>query len=279
MGGSTLVKRVVTACILIPCVIAAVLFLPTSYLAVCFAVIALLAGWEWTNLAGITGGSAKAIFVLLLAVALWGVHELLGQSWFMQWLFPVSAIWWFSVTYALTRYTRIEQAAPGLDLLRALMGLIVIIPLWAALVVLHGSDGDGPLTLLFLMILIWVADSGAYFAGRRWGRKKLAPVISPKKTWEGVYGAVIGALICGLLFTWYRSDIEGAYLLVPICILTVLMSVVGDLFESLLKRRVAMKDSGNLLPGHGGVLDRIDSLTAAAPVFLLGLQFATGLQP
>lgn len=277
MGGSTLVKRVLTAGILIPSVIAAVLFLPPIYLALCFAVIALLAGWEWTNLSGISSNSSKVVFILVLAVGLWGTHELLPQAWIMDWFFQISAVWWFAVTFALTRYTRIEPASPGPDLLRIVMGFVVIIPLWASLVVLHGSGEDGPLTVLFLLILIWVADSGAYFAGRRWGKRKLAPVISPGKTWEGIYGAVGGALICGILLAWYRSDVEGALWLVPVCVLTVLMSVVGDLFESLLKRRVAMKDSGNLLPGHGGVLDRIDSLTAAAPIFLLGLQFTTGL--
>lgn len=156
------------------------------------------------------------------------------------------------------------------------MGPIVLTPLWTALVALHGNGEDGPSSVLFLMILIWVADSGAYFAGRQWGRNKLAPVISPGKTWEGVYGAVFGALICGLLLAWYRSDIEGFHWLVPVCVITVLMSVVGDLFESVMKRKMDMKDSGTLLPGHGGVLDRIDSLTAAAPVFVLGLQLAIG---
>ncbi len=276
MSASTLVKRVMTAGILIPGVIAAVLFLPTTYLALCFGLITLLGGWEWTNLSGISSLSSKLFFILILSLSLWGVHELLAQAWLVEWFLYISVLWWFGVTFALTRYRQIEPATPGPDLLRAAMGFVVLIPLWVFLVLLHSSGEDGPQTVLFLMILIWVADSGAYFAGRRWGKTKLAPVISPGKTWEGVYGAVAGALICGAVLAWIQSDVEGALLLVPVCVLTVLMSVVGDLFESLLKRRVAMKDSGNLLPGHGGVLDRIDSLTAAAPVFVLGLQFATG---
>jgi len=276
MGASSLLKRVLTASILIPSVITAVLTLPTSYLAICFAVISLMAGWEWTNLSSLSSNPSKAAFILVLAVSLWATHELLAQSWFREWLFHLSVIWWFGVTYALTRYSRIEPAAPGSDLLRAVMGFVVIIPLWSALVVLHSSGSDGPMTVLFLLILIWVADSGAYFSGRRWGNRKLAPVISPGKTWEGVYGAMAGAVICGIMLAWYWSDQEDALWLVPVCVLTVLLSVVGDLFESLLKRRVGMKDSGNLLPGHGGVLDRVDSLTAAAPIFLVGLQLTTG---
>ena len=130
--------------------------------------------------------------------------------------------------------------------------------------------------LLFLLVLIWIADSGAYFAGSRWGKRKLAPAISPGKSWEGVYGALLGALLCGVLLAWYYQDSAGAVWLIPVCILTVIMSVVGDLFESVLKRKMGMKDSGTLLPGHGGVLDRIDSLTAAAPVFMLGLQLSIG---
>ncbi len=277
MGASTLLKRVLTASILIPSVIAAVLFLPTSYLALCFALIALLAGWEWATLSGFLNNFSRVLFILVLAAVLWASYLLLDHPWFTDWLFYLSAVWWFVIAYILTRYTKIELAKPGPDMMRAVMGLIVLVPLWVALVVLHRSGDDGPFIVLFLMVLIWVADSGAYFAGSRWGSRKLAPVISPGKSWEGVYGAVAGAFICGLLLAWYRSDDPGTLWLVPVCVVTVLISVVGDLFESLLKRRMAMKDSGSLLPGHGGVLDRIDSLTAAAPVFVVGLQVTSGL--
>jgi len=146
----------------------------------------------------------------------------------------------------------------------------VLVPAWASLVVIHGVDPQGPRLLLFLMVLIWVADSFAYFAGRRWGRTKLAPVISPGKTREGVYGALAGAVLCGGGLVWLMPQ-GNPLLLILFCLLIVLVSVVGDLFESLMKRQAGVKDSGSLLPGHGGMLDRIDSLTAAAPLFLLGL--------
>ncbi len=265
-----------TASVLIPGVIAAILLLPTTYLALCFAAIALVGGFEWSNLAGISNRYAKIIYLLFLAVCFWGAYELVAYPWFRYWFFLVIAILWVAIAVSLFRYTRIDKAVPGPGLIRVVMGPVILTPLWTAIVVLHGNGEDGPSTVLFLMVLIWVADSGAYFAGRRWGKNKLAPVISPGKTWEGVYGAVFSALVCGLLLAWYRSDIDGVYWLVPVCIFTVLISVVGDLFESIMKRIAGMKDSGTILPGHGGVLDRIDSLTAAAPVFLLGLQLVIG---
>lgn len=124
----------------------------------------------------------------------------------------------------------------------------------------------------FLLMLIWIADIGAYFTGRHWGRIKLAPKISPGKTREGVYGALVGALLSGVVLAWWQGlSIQQAPFAILLCILAALFSVAGDLFWSMLKRLRGVKDSSNLLPGHGGMLDRIDSLTAAAPVFLLGL--------
>jgi phosphatidate cytidylyltransferase len=126
--------------------------------------------------------------------------------------------------------------------------------------------------VLFLLVLIWIADSGAYFAGRRWGRRKLAPLVSPGKTREGAYGALAGGLLWGgVLAALYGVSVPQQGGLVLLCLLTVVASIVGDLYESLSKRERGVKDSGSLLPGHGGILDRIDSLTAAAPVFALGL--------
>jgi phosphatidate cytidylyltransferase len=140
------------------------------------------------------------------------------------------------------------------------------------MVQIHALDGIGPALLLFLMVLIWVVDSAAYFSGKRWGRVKLAPFISPGKTREGLYGALVGMVIFSLvLWYWGGMGRVGWFAILLLCMTTGLFSVVGDLFESLLKRQRGVKDSGHLLPGHGGVLDRIDSLTAASPIFLFGL--------
>lgn len=277
MELSTLAKRVITAGILIPIVVAAILFLKTEHLAIGIAAIALLAGLEWTALAGIKSATAKVVFLTVLAACLYGSYGLISSSWFTDWVLVFAASWWFVITLVLFSYKQINRASPGVGVLSALICYLVLIPLWIALLVMHKSGDDGPLIVLFLLVLIWIADSGAYFSGLRWGKRKLAPVISPKKTWEGVYGALFGALICGLLLAWYQQGEIAALWLIPVCIVTVAISIVGDLFESVLKRRMDMKDSGNLLPGHGGVLDRIDSLIAAAPVFALGLQLTTGL--
>ena len=157
---------------------------------------------------------------------------------------------------------------------KSLLGILLLVSAWAALLRLHARPETGPKLVLFLMILIWVADSGAYFAGRKWGTSKLAPAVSPGKTWEGVYGALIActlfAVASALLLHTTGARITA---FVAVCIVTILFSIVGDLQESLLKRQVGIKDSGRLIPGHGGILDRIDSLIAAGPVFLLGLEW------
>ena len=145
---------------------------------------------------------------------------------------------------------------------------------WLALVVLHSRPDQGPHWVLFLLVLVWVADSGAFFAGRQFGRTKLAPKVSPGKTWEGVFGALIA---CALFAFGYARflELQGLALtgFILISLVTVLFSVAGDLLESLLKRQHGVKDSGTLIPGHGGILDRIDSLFAAAPIFLFGLRW------
>lgn len=155
-----------------------------------------------------------------------------------------------------------------------LSGLVVLVIPWVALMVLHGAASLGPTYVLFLLGLVWVADSGAFFVGRRWGRRKLARPISPGKTLEGA----CGGLAAGLLFSLggaaaFNLDPAQWPGFILICLVTVVFSIVGDLFESMIKRQHDVKDSGALLPGHGGILDRIDSLTAAAPIFLLGLRW------
>jgi phosphatidate cytidylyltransferase len=167
---------------------------------------------------------------------------------------------------------------PGLKVGELAAGVLVLAAPWGALIELHESDPHGRALVLFFLMLVWTADSLAYFVGRRWGRTKLAPRVSPGKTREGVYGALAGALLWGLLLGWVSSlGPSGTLAAVLLCGVTVLISVVGDLYESLLKRRRGVKDSSHLLPGHGGMLDRVDSLTAAAPVFVLGLALIGGL--
>lgn len=245
-----------------------VLWLPSGAFAVFFAAVVLGAAWEWCGLSGIAEPWQRLLYVLALAgcmLALWPMP--VGRLW----LIAIAVLWWLWQALALWRVQRIdprEGRDPGL----LVLGPPVLVAPWAAMVQLHESTPLGPALVLFLLLLTWTADTAAYFVGRRFGRVKLAPLVSPGKTREGVYGALAGGCIAGVLLGWGASLGLGATLLVALlCALTVAFSVVGDLYESLLKRRRGVKDSGRLLPGHGGLLDRIDSVTAAAPVFALGI--------
>jgi len=269
-------QRVVTSLVLAPLVITGVLLLPNGVLALLLALVVAVGAREWAILSGIPSLAGQIGYSLALLATMLVVFTLLPKPGYL-WLIALSVFWWTTALVRLTRFQGDEAATPGFEPLRALEGAAVLVPAWLALVMLHQRPDGGPLLLLFLLILIWSADVGAYFAGHRWGRHKLAPRVSPGKTREGVYGAMVSALLCGVFLVWWLgSDLGRAPLVLLLCLVTMLYSVVGDLFESLLKRRRGMKDSGTLLPGHGGMLDRIDSLTAAAPVFLLGLTLFGG---
>lgn len=267
---SALQQRVLTALVLGSLVVLTVLVLPTGYLALCLALVVALAAWEWSALAGIASNRSRLIYVAVSGVCLLllgqpSVRGLIGYL-----LVPVALGWWAVAVY-LFRVRKVELAGgPDLGLLP--LGLVVLVVPWAAVLELHGLPNGGPLLVLFLFLLIWSADSAAYFVGRGWGREKLAPVLSPGKTWAGVYGALLSSVGWGLLLAWGAGlGVGKGSLAIALCVLTTFISVVGDLLESLLKRRRGVKDSGSLLPGHGGLLDRIDSFTAAAPVFALGI--------
>jgi phosphatidate cytidylyltransferase len=272
MFGKSTLKRVATALALMPLVVGGVLFLSTPYLALILAAVVLLGGLEWTRLSGIHSIPGKVAFLLLLAMMLWLVHLFLGKTTSAELFFLAAGVFWVGVTIYLFRIRELGVGDNRFYPLRAVIGFLLLVPSWAALTSLHGVAESGPKLVVFLLVLIWVADSGAYFSGLRWGRAKLAPAISPGKTREGLYGALAGAVVCGVLLAWLLGTEKSLLLAVILSVVTVLFSVVGDLLESVFKRKAGVKDSGNLLPGHGGVLDRIDSLTAASPIFLVGLQ-------
>jgi phosphatidate cytidylyltransferase len=265
-------QRIITALILAPLVLWGVLKLPNQYLMLVLALILLVAGYEWVKLAGVTRRFEQGLLLLMLALTMAGLGYLsyVHMEW-IKWIMAANALWWLVVLARLRRFTGAE-VLQGLNLSQLIEGLIVLVPAWLALVLIHRMPHDGPLLLVFLLLLIWSADIGAYFSGRRWGRVKLAPRVSPGKTREGVYGGMAGAVVCGVLLAWWRDwELTNYPFAVALCLVTALVSVVGDLFVSMLKRLRGVKDSGALLPGHGGLLDRIDSLTAAAPLFLFGL--------
>lgn len=265
-------QRLLTAAVLAPLFLGAIVWLPTVYVMALFALVVAQGAWEWAGLCGLAGRSQLAYMVVMLLILV-VLAPLLRIPGLLPGLLLAGTAWWLAAL-AWVRQAAVAGPAPGgapsWPLLGA--GFLVLIPVWAALVLLHGNGTPGVWLLLALLGIVWGADSGAYFAGRRWGRHKLAPRLSPGKTWEGVAGGVAAAAVIALLAAWLM-DFGWANLLgfVLLAVTTALFSVLGDLFESLLKRRRGVKDSGRLLPGHGGVLDRIDSLTAAAPVYTLGL--------
>jgi phosphatidate cytidylyltransferase len=263
--------RLISAAILVPLVVYVVLGLPTPYLALAFGAVLLLAGWEWSALVSLRGVPARLAFCGVLAATL----ALLWQAGPARYIVPLLALacaWWLVALFWLTRPQLCATSSVRCILLKLLAGLLVCVPPWASLVVLHQRAEHGPELVLTLLVTVWLADSGAYFAGRRFGRHKLAPQISPGKTLEGVYGGLLASLLFAAVAGWALSgSLPWMLSFVAVALAATLFSVAGDLLESLMKRQSGIKDSGHIIPGHGGIFDRIDSLVAAAPVFLSGL--------
>ncbi len=266
-------QRLLTALILIPLVVWAVLGLNTIVLGLIFGMFVLLGGWEWARLIGLQSTLARSAYVAFIAMLLYLSTFLLATSEsFIFNVLVVTGLWWLVATIWVFRY-RGETGLKSIDTQFGLfVGVMVLVPTWLAMIYIHAFSEDGPAMLLFVMVLIWAADSGAYFTGRRYGKHKLAPQVSPGKTIEGVAGGLFAAALFSVIGAIsFDLPVLGGISFVLLSVIVVLLSVIGDLFESLFKRRAGVKDSGQLLPGHGGVLDRIDSLTAAAPIFALAL--------
>lgn len=265
-------QRLLTAAVLIPLVVWAVLGLPSGTLALVLGAFVLVGAWEWGALMGLTSPRPRVFYLALMAVALglgWSVIE---RPALLAVLLALAFAWWIVALAWLVRYRPGGKGDGAMPAIKGVAGILTLVPAWTALVALHGTGRTGAYLLLLLLVLIWLADSGAFFVGRRWGSIKLAPLISPGKTREGVYGALAAAGIWAIIGGWWLGLQELQLILfVSLCLVTVVFSIVGDLFESMIKRQRGVKDSGALFPGHGGVLDRVDSLTAAAPVFVLGL--------
>nr|WP_299243932.1 phosphatidate cytidylyltransferase [uncultured Halomonas sp.] len=257
-------QRVLTALVLIPLALLGLFGLSGVGFALFTAVVVLLAAWEWANLSGFERVGPRLGYMLVLAVAMlaaWNM-EVMTATWplwlaLFGWL--VSFYWIATYPDSLKQWSR--------PWLRLLAGLWVLLPCWIGFVQLRASGAEW---LLYVLLMVWLADIGAYFAGRRFGRRKLAPRVSPGKSWEGVYGGMVvtAVLAIGFAIALELGIGRGLGLIVTTVVVT-LASVLGDLLESMFKRVRGIKDSGDLLPGHGGVLDRIDSLTAAVPLFAL----------
>ena len=268
-------QRLITAIILIVLFLGAIFNVDTQGLGVLLAVLVAAGAWEWAGLMRLSSALLKSLYLLATVFLLYFSFELLANPSLLENLLIVSALFWLCALLFLcyANATQMNIKAWHISpVISGFIGVLLLLPTWLALLYIHGSLQQGEWFLLFLMVLIWGADSGAYFAGRAWGKNKLAVVVSPGKTWEGFAGAMLIAVVLAIAAAvyWY-SDLKPQVMFVLLCVFTVIFSVVGDLFESLFKRQAGVKDSGKLLPGHGGVLDRIDSLTAAAPIFTLGM--------
>lgn len=260
-------QRVITGVILIPIIVAALFILPTIWIQILFGLIAVAAAWEWGSLVG-NKLSMKLLYIFICSALMFASSYLLAED-NIRLLMLVASCYWVLVLFLLSMYSASWLGQPMLQGFLWHSGYLVIVTGWSAIVVLHMQL---PALLLFFFLLVWLADSAAYFTGKRFGRTKLAEELSPGKTREGLWGAVFATLLLSLLGVWwFELGLGSAIYFLILCLLSVLISVVGDLFESLLKRNAGVKDSGFLLPGHGGVLDRIDSILAAAPGFVLGL--------
>lgn len=267
-------QRVITALVLVPLVVWCIFLAPdTSAFSAFAAAIVGVAAWEWTAMMGWRSPAARAGYaglVLVLLVLL--LVFPLPQARLLQ-VLGVAVLFWM-VAHRLVRAYPDIAAGWARPPVMFVLGLVLLVPAWLGLTQLH-AEGAG--WLMYLLLLVWGADTGAYFAGRALGKHKLAPAVSPGKTIEGFLGGLaLTMAIAVAVALWRGLDGQRLWAFLGLSLITVLASVLGDLFESMVKRRAGIKDSGTVFPGHGGALDRIDSITAAAPVFALGWLLAGG---
>ena len=261
---SGLRQRVLTALVLIAALAVVLFALPPAATLALVVVAILVGGWEWSAFVAPTRPALRAAFVALLALGIAAAWPLSGSRSGMLALLVVAGLWWLLAVFWVLRGPQRVGAV-----LAAVAGIASLVPVAVALGRLRLEPGQGAWVLLFALLVIMAADVGAYFAGHRFGRIKLAPSVSPGKTWEGV----IGGLLFSLIIATVGARLLGwpVAVVAPLAVGAAAFSVVGDLMESLMKRHSGLKDSGHLFPGHGGILDRFDSLTAGVPILTLGL--------
>ncbi|NOQ34324.1 MAG: phosphatidate cytidylyltransferase [Methylococcaceae bacterium] len=281
-----LLQRIITASILASLIVSAVMFLPAVYFSLVIGVLVLIGAWEWTFLISLEKLTTRVLFLVsltlpMIGITFWtqfleiialffewpGVREYSGL---IEWTVIPPILFWVIVMILIRQVPTLFLKLELKTCYRALTGWFVLLAAWMFLGRLHLLYGSE--MVLYFMILIWIADISAYFTGKKFGKDKLSPDISPGKTLQGMYGALGSAAICAIVlsliysFSW-MSSID----FILLSVLTVLISIYGDLFFSLIKRQKGVKDSGIIFPGHGGVLDRIDSIIAASPFFYAGV--------
>ena len=273
-------QRVITALIMAGLFLAGIMFLPLPALAAAFGLLVAAGAWEWSRLSGWQSPVTRGVYVLIVLAVMAGLYRYcaLGSdpaATQVQPFLGLACLWW---SFALLWVKSYPMSAVlwRTVFMRSLMGLLILAPAWLAAVFMLSYPRGGMLVVV-LVLVVAAADIGAYFSGKTWGRHKLAEKVSPAKTWEGFWGGMAVCLLLALVL-WYLLPDRAAHIglasVITITLSTALASVVGDLGVSMVKRESGVKDSGSLLPGHGGVLDRLDSICGAAPVFALGLVLA-----
>ncbi len=265
----TLKTRIITAAVLIIAALIFILVFSTPWFAVTILIsLVSIGGMEWANLVSLKE-VRKGLYVAWMLLLAYFAYKSQTLSWFFV---TLGFFWWFINLVMLFRYKQGTTFYTNNPLMLRLAGFFVIISAWSAAVILHAHS---PYLVLFLVLLVAAADSGAYFAGKAFGKNKLVPQISPGKTREGLLGGFIAALVVAFIGASILGLGEGHFSsFIYLSAAVALMSVAGDLFISLMKREAGEKDSGNILPGHGGILDRVDGLIATLPLFALGINWS-----
>lgn len=268
--------RIAAALVMAPVAIAAILLLPTPWMMIAAAIVFLAGLWEWFDLSEVDDTLARGVLLLanlaLMVAIVWASRSADGGTLVLyQVMSMIGIVWWLFALLWLGRFDFGSNHQTWARALKLAAGTLAVIPAWCALTWLHADGPNGHRWLLAALAAVWAADTGAYFAGRYLGRHKLAPRVSPNKTIEGLAGGVIAGTLVSTAFASYAgARAEELPRVALVAAIAVLFSIIGDLYESLLKRHVRRKDSGTLIPGHGGVLDRIDAVLAALPVFAFG---------
>ena len=255
-------KRLLTTLVLAPAVLLAIIYANPLVLLTVITIIVCLAAWEWTNLIATQNIFLKSLFLFSVLVCSWLAHKI-SIAWLM-----IAMFIWLLNSLAVLFFPR-SQRYWGYKTVITTIGLVLLPAAMTCLTTIYRTE-FGRSLIIYLLFLVWAADIGAYLAGKTLGRRKLLPQVSPGKTIEGSLGGLMLAIVVSI-FGYYFLPVASITLWLILAITTVVVSVIGDLFVSVLKRRCGLKDTGKLIPGHGGVLDRIDSLIAAAPIFYAGL--------
>lgn len=271
-------QRIITALILAPLVILGIFELSLPLFTIAIAAVMMIGYWEWTQfvdsrsraIALLPPVLVSALSLVLIPFDVASLNQVVEPHYIML---AVGCIWWLASSALAITYPKSSSLWQHSPVLRHAFGILTLLPFFWSVLLLRaeGIESDayhGAKLVLYVCFIVWAADSGAYFAGKSMGKRKMAPNVSPNKTIEGLIGGIVTAILVGWgAATWFEIEFTSPLVMIAITLVTVVISVLGDLVESMFKRVSGIKDSSNIIPGHGGVLDRIDSLTAAFPVF------------